>query len=55
VIDVSDGFAFFDVSDLKLSFDQAMCFTFQIIAFLSKCVDVRLVVGLIVGYTLGQF
>ena len=51
--DVSDGFGIF-VSDLEFPFAQSSYYPFQIITFFATFVDVKLIVGLLVGFVLGQ-
>ena len=53
--DVSDGFGIFNVSDLEFPFEQSRCYPFHIITFFANFVDVRLIVGLLIGFALGRF
>ena len=53
--DVSYGFGSFNVLDLEFPFAQSRCYPFHIIAFFANLVDVRLIVGLFVGFALGRF
>ena len=54
--DVSDGFKIFNGLDDKFPFSQTRnCNLFHIITFFTNFVDVRLIVGLLVGFALGRF
>ncbi len=53
--DVLDGFEIFNNLDLKYPFAQVRCYPFHIISFFANFVDVRLIVGLFVGFALGRF
>ena len=52
--DVSDGFEIFNSSYLKFPFAQARCYIFHIITFFTNFVAVRLIVGLLVDFSLGR-